>query len=549
VAERIKIVAALDRERLPGTSALFGDYLARHEKVAEFFPADPRALTERFDPQAVLTGRTFDRAHLADILERQNLGWSASGETMAAIERLRRPDVLTVVTGQQVGLFTGPLYAVYKALSVLQLTRALRGHLGDRFVPLFWMAAGDHDLAEVDHAVLPNRDGRPVTIRLAGDYLPDHPVGDLSLGPGIAVALGRVRELLPENEFRDGVMELLSSAYRPDRTFAAGFARVLLALFAGQGLILVDPTDAELTSLCRPLFERELALAPATAGLVIERGRELTGRGYHAQLQLIEDQTNLFLIDEGRRRGLIVDGDGFRLRGTDRILSGESLRELLQEAPHRFSPNAALRPLMEDDLFPVAAYVAGPSETAYLAQLGPLYERLGVPRPPVYPRMSLTLLEGHLGRVLLDSGMDPAEIFAPADRLAGRLSERHLPADLEADIDAAGTDIDETLRRLAGRITGLEPTMAEYLTSVSGKIRHQLGAVRKKLLQARRARDRTLRRRAIRLGDAIYPQGHLQERVTNIVPFLARHGTGLIERLDALQIDPWQHQVITLSED
>jgi uncharacterized protein YllA (UPF0747 family) len=161
--------------------------------------------------------------------------------------------------------------------------------------------------------------------------------------------------------------------------------------------------------------------------------------------------------------------------------------------------------------------------------------------------MSLTLMEARLGEVLGDAGMDPAEIFAPADRLAGRLSQRQLPADVEEDIDTAEAVIDEALRRLSERITGLEPTMQEYLASVSRKINHQLKAVRKKLLQARRARDETLRRRAARLSDALYPQGRLQERVYNIIPFLARHGTGLIGDLDALEIEPWQHHLITLS--
>ena len=547
MAQTCSIGASVARERLPGTSALFSDFLARHERVAGFFPADPRDLAERLDPGEMLAGRSFDRARLADILARQNRGWSASGETMAAIERLRGPDVLAVVTGQQVGLFTGPLYAVYKALSVLQLTRALRRRLGERFVPLFWMAAGDHDLREIDHAVLPDRSGRPVTVRHGREYPPDRPVGSLTLGPEIETTLGRVRELLPESEFRDRVMELLTAAYRPGHTFAGGFARAMLALFAEGGLILVDPTDGELKALCRPLLERELDLAPAAAGLVIERGRELVARGYHAQLQPAPDQANLFLIDQDRRLGLVAESGGFRLRGTDRILGKKALRELLGQDPGRFSPGAALRPLMQDSLLPVAAYVAGPSETAYLAQLGPLYERFDVPRPPVYPRMSLTLMEARLGEILEAAGMDPAEVFAPAGRLAGRLSERQLPADVEADIAAAEAGIDEALGRLSGRIAGLEPTMKEYLASVSGKIGHQLRAVRKKLLQARRARDETLRRRAARLSDALYPQGRLQERMYTIIPFLARHGTGLIGRLDAMDLEPWQHHLITLS--
>jgi bacillithiol biosynthesis cysteine-adding enzyme BshC len=546
VTDRVSIDGLLEWERLPGTSALFADFLSRHGRVAEFFPADPRDVIERFDPGPLLAGRSIDRLRLAGILERQNRSWSASVKTMAHIERFRRPDVLAVVAGQQVGLFTGPLYTIYKVLSVLQLTRVLCRRLGDRFVPLFWMAAGDHDLQEVDHVVLPDRSGRPVTVRHRGDYPPGHPVGALPLGPGIEAALDRIRELLPETEFRDEVMELFRAAYRPEHTFAGAFARALLALFARQGLILVDPTDPGLKALARPLLNRELELTPAAAGLVNERGRELVRRGYHAQLQLSDDQTNLFLIHEGRRLVLTVEDDGFGLKGTEQVLTGASLRELLERAPERFSPNAALRPLMQDSLFPVAAAVAGPSETAYLAQLGPLYERFGIPRPPVFPRISLTLMEERLGAYLADSGMDPADVLAPADRLAGRLSERQLPEDLEAEIETAGAEIGRVVERLSGRITGLEPTMKDYLGSVSGKIEHQLKGVRKKLLQARRARDKTLRRRAVRLSDGLYPGGDLQERIYTVIPFLARHGIGLIGRLDELQIEPWKHHVITL---
>jgi bacillithiol biosynthesis cysteine-adding enzyme BshC len=546
VTSRVKITGGLPWDRVPETSALFADFLGHFEKVAEFFPEDPHSLVEHLDPETALSGRDFFRQELGDILERQNRSWDGSAETMANVERLRRPDTFTVVTGQQVGLFTGPLYAVYKALSVLQLTRRLQRHLGQRFVPLFWMAADDHDYREVDHAVLLDRAGQPATVRHPGSYSPDRPVGSLTLGPKIEKLLAQVGNLLPDNEFRDGVMELFSSAYRPTDTFAGAFARAMLALFADRGLVLVDPTDPALKRLCRPLFDKELALSPGSAGLVVERGEELIRRGYHAQLHLSPDGVNLFVIQDGRRSGLVAEGGEFRLKGSDRRLSRESLQALLQRSPESFSPNAALRPLMQDSLFPVAAYVAGPSEVAYLAQLGPLYERFGIPRSPIYPRISLTLMEERLGELLRDSGLGLGDVFVEADRLVGRLSQAHMPPGLEEEIAAAQAQVREAFERLSQRILDLEPTMEGYLRSVSGKVQHHLKAVRKKLLQAQRARDRSWRERSLRISHHLYPDGHLQERLLNIIPFLARHGLGLIGHLDALDIEPWQHGVITL---
>jgi uncharacterized protein YllA (UPF0747 family) len=221
---------------------------------------------------------------------------------------------------------------------------------------------------------------------------------------------------------------------------------------------------------------------------------------------------------------------------------------MVERSPGLFSPNAALRPLMQDSLFPVAAYVAGPSETDYLAQLGPLYELFSVPRPPIYPRMSLTLVEGRLEKMLQEYDLQLEDVFVEADRLKGRLSKAGLPEELEGEIDAAGARIREAFGRLAESVSAAEPTMEDYLQSASRKMQHQLRAVKKKLLQAQRARHEILQQRALRISGQLYPDGHLQERRLNIVPFLARHGLGLVGRLDALDIEPWEHQAITLQE-
>jgi len=241
--EGVGMMRRLEFSLLPGTTALFRDFVDNFEQVADLYPLDPRRLMDGLNPERILQGRDFARQRLAEILQAQNEKLGCSSQTLANIELLKRPDTLAVITGQQVGLFTGPLFAIYKALTVLELARKLEARFPFRFVPLFWMASEDHDYQEVNHVTLLDKANRLITLQLRGDHRPGSPVGSLLLGREIESLLKRLGRLLPESEFKTPVLALLREAYDPKRTFSQAFGQTLLALFAEAGLVVVEYSD------------------------------------------------------------------------------------------------------------------------------------------------------------------------------------------------------------------------------------------------------------------------------------------------------------------
>jgi bacillithiol biosynthesis cysteine-adding enzyme BshC len=546
VTEGIKIRRRLELPLVPQTTALFRDFVNDFEKVADFYPLSPRRLLDEMNPELVLKGRDFSRQQLTEILRVQNKRLGCGPQTLANIELLNRPDALVVITGQQVGLFTGPLFTVYKALTVLRLVRQLGERFPFRFLPLFWMASEDHDYQEVNRVVLLDEDNQPNILQLRSDYRQGTPVGDLLLGPEIESLLQRLDQALPESEFKAPVLTLFRAAYRPTVTFSEAFGRAMLALFAEAGLIMADPMDPGLRRLAAPIFRRELESAPQSAELVAQGSGRLEQRGYHAQLQLAPPGVNLFVLMNGRRSAMVRDGRGFRLKRGRKIFSSAELMGLLERSPERFSPNAALRPVVQDRLFPVAAYVAGPAEIAYFAQLSEVYRLFGVPESCIYPRASFTLVEGRVRELVEKFGLTVEEVFVPEDRLMSRVLGQEMPGELEELLESSGRQVREAFQALSDKIMDFEPTMQGYLDASRGKVDHQLKAVRRKMLQAKRARDRTTREQVARVSRQLFPAGQLQERILSIIPFLARHGTQILAGLEPFSGEPWEHQVVEI---
>jgi bacillithiol biosynthesis cysteine-adding enzyme BshC len=546
VAEELIVRSRLDFSRVPRTTALFRDYINSYQKVADFYTANPRHLEERLDSNQVLGKRDFPRQHLAEILKGQNQRLGCGPKTLANIELLRQPDALVVITGQQVGLFTGSLYTIYKALTVVQLTRELSERYPFRFLPLFWMASDDHDYAEVDHTALLDQANRLVNLRYEGHHRPGSPVGSLRLGSEIEPLVTQLDRALPESEFKDRVMDLIREAYNPTATLSEAFGRAMLSLFAEDGLVLVDPLEPSLRQLAAPILRAELKGAPRSAELVAQRGGRLANRGYHAQMRTTPGAANVFLLLEGRRIALIKEGESFRSKKGEQAFSSEELLDLLEESPERFGPNAALRPVVQDYLFPVVAYVAGPAEIAYFAQLGDVYELFGVPMPTIYPRISLTLMEARVYELLEKFGLGLEEVLVEEGRLIGQVVGHQMPGDLEELFDTSRWRIRDIFQALSEKVIAFEPTLEGYLHSAAGKVEHHLEAVRRKLLQARRARDTLLREQVSKISHHLFPAGQLQERVLNIFPFLARHGLEIIPQLETVCREPWEHLAIEI---
>lgn len=542
-------VERLPLGRVPHQSRLFLEYLEDPSTLRRFYPEAVRFHHELSQRSArVLERYTVERGALCDALADANRGWGAGAETLANVERLRSPASVAVVAGQQVGLFTGPLYTLYKALSAVKLAACLTAR-GTEAVPVFWMATEDHDWEEVQTAEVIGCDGRLEAVSVPGGlHAEGEQVGGVTLDESVEAATKRLLELMPPSEFLPDLEALLRECYRPGRTFGEAFARMLAALTSPYGLVLLDPTDARLKRLAAPLYAEAARRGAEIAAATDARSRELEAAGYHAQVHTSPDSFPLFLVDEGSRRALArTDGGRYRAKGTKNEWTADELAALASGEPERFSPNVTLRAVVQDYLLPTVAYYGGAAEVAYFAQTAESYRVLDRPATPILHRASLTIVERRTGRTLERFGLRLEDFFGGLDPVIARVVEGHLGADVAGALDETDAAIASALELLQGRLRDFDPTLADALSSGRRKIEHQLQGLRSRFHRAQMRRDRTTLRQLERAAAALYPEKSLQERHVNVAGLLARHGSYAVRWIhDAIDLSTNDHLIVYL---
>ncbi len=543
-------MATLDVRDVPGFSSLVRDYVHDFGRLSAYYARNPHLDSEYATLAGLCGDRDYRRADLRAALAAQQAAWDAPAAARQRIDELCRPEGLAVCTGQQTGLFGGPLFTVYKALTAVAWAAHLRQALRRPVVPLFWMASEDHDVPEADHVDLADRAGRLVQVRHTDWQSPDGFMpANLRLGPAIRDTLERLRTLLPATEFSGAVSEALARAYAPERTLAHAFARWMTDLLGETGLVLVDGADPALKRLAAGVFRRELEDAPRTSGAILEVSQSLRAAGYPAQIEARPDAVNCFLLQRGRRP-LARDGADFRLRDSAEAISAASLYRMAEESPERFSPNVALRPIVQDTLFPTLAYVAGPGELAYFAQLRPVYAAFGVPMPVILPRATLSLLDPRIAQLLTRFRLGLPDLTAEPEQLASRILRAQLPPDLGATLAAARRGVDEIFRRVGEAVAAVDPTLKATAGQTGGHIKGHLDQLEKKAVQALKRREADTGQQLQRLRDALMPGGKLQERVYPLLPYLAKYGFGLVRTLrDQIAGPGWAHQLVPIPGD
>ncbi len=545
-------IETLPFARIPHQSRLFLEYLADATALRRYYPNAVRFHHElAARAPEVLAAHQTDRAALCDALEEMNARWGAGAETLRNIARLRSPASVAVVSGQQVGLFTGPLYTIYKALSAVKLAGCLTQR-GTEAVPVFWMATEDHDWEEVQAAEFTACDGRLASTGMpAALHREGSPVGGVMLDETAGEAVQRVLDLLPTTEFLPDLETLLRDAYRPGRTYGEAFARLLTALVSRHGLVLLDPLDARLKRLAAPLYAEAARRAPDIASAIEARSRQLEADGYHAQVHTSPDAFPLFIHLDGSRRAITRRASDGRYQAKG-AKDGESytaaeLSELAASDPERFSPNVTLRAVVQDYLLPSIAYFGGAAEIAYFAQTAEVYRLLDRPATPILHRASLTLVERRTGRTLERYNLRLADFFPGLDAVIARVVEEHLGAEQAQAFGRAEAAIGGALGELGANLRRFDPTLADALAHGTQKIEHQLAGLRTRFHRAQMARDRAAHRQLERAYAALYPEKTLQERHLNITSLLARHGRYCLDWIyDAIDLGSVEHQIVYL---
>jgi bacillithiol biosynthesis cysteine-adding enzyme BshC len=539
---------SLPFSKVPKSSKLLVDYMERYESVSRFYNGSPfKAETYDRLKQRLQSFRS-DRKTLVDVLQRQNEGFGAGNETLVNIQRLGEAETFAVVTGQQVGLFSGPAFTLYKALTAIRLSQSLNAR-GVTTVPVFWLATEDHDLEEVAQTYTLSDDYDAVHLHHAGARpAPQSPVGHVTLTAGLAGVLDRLESLLPSGEERDQVLHDLRLSYQPGTTWSRAFAQFLTRLFGRWGVILLDPMDEAIHRLAVPMYQKVLRQAGEFRSLLQGRSIELVRAGYHAQVHIADDSTLLFAEREGNRlpvRASSGNEEDFSI-GESQTASLEDLENEIMSRPLYFSANVLLRPLVQDTLLPTIAYVAGPSELAYLGQAQVLYSAFDRPMPAVFPRCSFTLVDRRVERWMEKYQVAIEDVWLGQDHLTQRIASKVFSEGWSDRFDQTQRDLAELLSRLRKDIEVLDPTLLDTLNHTEEKIQFQIERLKGKLTRSVLSRSEVLARHEQSLLRAIMPEKELQERLVSGAYFLGRAGYGLLNRLlEQIPADSSGHYIMS----
>lgn len=536
-------------EQIPGSTRLFLDFLQYLPNVRPFYPHSPNFNEWVKAGASALQYDSSRRERVSEILARQNASWNASPQALANIDRLRK-GAAAVVTGQQVGLFGGPMFAFYKALTAVKLAEQATA-AGVDTVPVFWLATYDHDLAEVDHVSLPGSDGALRTLTTTSHGVANAPVSEVRLGEEILPVVEEVAALLGDSE----PTQFLREAYRPGESLGTAFARFFSRLFASWGVILLDASDAELHRVAAPVYRAAIERAGDLDSALLARGEALEKAGYHQQVKVTGSSVLLFTLRDGarttiHRRMNEASGEAAFFIGGDaeaEKLSKAQLLERIAAQPETFSPNVLLRPVVQDYLLPTLAYAGGPAEIAYFAQAGAVYETLAERVTPVVPRFSATLVEAKTQRWLQHYGVSIADVFQGVESLRRKLAASTLPKGLQSAFDEAQRVVEASLAGLQKALEDLDPTLVGASQTAGSKMKYQLDRLRQAATAAELRKSEVLGRHAEALTRKLYPDGELQERGIAGIYFMARHGMELLREIyDAIVPDCHDHQILEL---
>lgn len=523
---------------------LAADYAYDFSSLAPFYSGDPSSHASWAD--VIARTRTYPRPHaqMADVIAAQQRRRGAPVPAIEAARQLADPRAVAVLTGQQAGLFGGPLYTLLKALTAIKVAEQVSSDHQVTVVPIFWIDSEDHDWEEVRSVAVFDDNIEPRAVSLPPRASHDAPVATVTLDDSVLTALGELDQALPPTEFKAWVLGSLRQLYAPGVGMADAFGRWLELVLGHRGLVVYNSADPASKGFVRQLFLRELSLPGQTSRLAGAAGATLTERGYHSQVQLADDSLALFHLDGSRKP--IRQQEGHFVVGEREYAPGALVKEATDQ-PAAFSPNVLLRPVVQDSLFPTICYVAGPSELAYLGQLRSVYEYFGVPMPLMYPRASATLVDSAALRFLTKYDVPLEALQAQDEAALNHLLKSQIPDEIEAAFAEATAAIERAMGRVTAAMPLLDPTLEGAARSTEGRMAHDLETLHAKTIQAAKRRNDTLRRQFVRTRALAFPHGHPQERAIGFVSFLNQYGPALVERLeDELPLDLGHHWIVAV---
>jgi bacillithiol biosynthesis cysteine-adding enzyme BshC len=533
-------------------SLLVGEYLNNPSSLIDFFPLPPDQ-RDSFIKRAkeIQSQYSIDRnAIVKDLLE-YNLGLGCGSETISNIEKLRKQDTYAIVTGQQAGVFTGPLYTIYKIITAILLAEHITETMHIHCVPVFWVASEDHDFDEIKRILLFGVDNQINTIELESHDFSKVSVGYLPVTDSIYTMIDDLEKMTPDGQSKGKYLKLLKETAASSDSIANWFSRLVSILFQSNGLICTDPMSHAQRELSAPIFTQAVQLGDMIQSVLTERTQKLRQAGYDEQITVTENSLTLFRSDQNARE--LIHKDELNQFYSDNMTKSIPMHELIESIygePHLFSPNVVLRPIVQDHLFPTLAYVAGPGEVAYYSQLKDVYPLFKKSMPVIYPRLSATLIENQVQKEFTSLGFTVSDFLKKHQQILTDYLANSEPFPIDQRFDSVKSDIASIYEALMPDLHSLHPNLVQLIEGNLGRIHFQVDYLRKKSKQRHRKNEKEYIDRFRSLADHIMPHEHLQERVYNIFPYLFSYDDQVLKAISqSWKISDFRHSIIQLGDD
>ncbi len=508
-------------------SNLFRDYTEQKSEILNFFDVHPFSHEDLKKRAKEFTFST-DRDKVADLLKVFNSKFSPSEKTLSNIDKLRDPSTLAVVTGQQMVLYGGPLFTVFKTLTAIQLAEQYESELGKPVVPVFWLADEDHDIEEISGINLFSRDD--VKKCSVSFNQPGKRVSEYTLDEVIQELETCVKEGIIETDFSQDLWNILESSYSKNHSVDQAFGLMLQKLFGRYGLILTGSNDISIKNLTKSTLTQSVAKADDIFDRLKENTKKLEKAGYKGQVYL--NNSNLFYIDDrGFRVKVEYDGDVWFIDNSDKRWNSNELINEIDKSPNRFSPNVFLRPVLQDKLLPTLSYVAGPGEIAYYAQMNGVYDYFDQSMPQIMPRFSGTFIESSVDRIFQKLPFSPADYNKRIEDLESDYIDQTDQPDLEKIFGDWKQRIDALTVEKKSVIGEIDPTLKNTAGKASSTYFSELDKLKGKLYKSLKQQEKTQMERIYKIQTNLYPNGNLQEREIAFIYYLNKYGTDLFDEL------------------
>lgn len=533
---------------IPNSPELFNDYIENFEKVKDFFHSNFRDFDYLIRNLETFNKDIEHREKLVSILKKQYSNTNSSEKTLNNIHSLLSENTFAIVTGQQLGILTGPLYTIYKIITTIKLANQLNEKYPElKFVPIFWLEGDDHDFDEVNWIkILDNENS--LTKIVYDDGLDTEtnrgPMGNYQLDLMIEQFIEKIAASLRETEFKSELLNLIKKHYYAGATLKTAFVGLVQEFFDKYGLIVFDPQDIEVKDWLKHIFIKDIESYRFISEELILRSAKLE-ENYHAQVKI--KPINLFYVEDGGRYLIEPSGNDFRLKGKRKKFTKEQLIAEINSNPEKFSPNVVLRPICQDFLLPTVYYVAGPSEICYHTQIYPYYAVHNLTTPILYPRASATIIEAKVKNILNKYELKLEDFFTDLESLATNITDKNSEIVVNNLIEKTLNEIENPFEILKENLLKIDPTLEDVVKTAKNKTIQAIELVKEKALMAQRKKNEIIFRQIYKTSNILYPDENLQEREINFIYFANKYSLNFIEYIfENLDINLFEHQIIDI---